>query len=152
MTVFLPFSFNLFVTLMCIKDSPEAETPALLKSTLLPFQRKALHWMLQRENGLHGWNRRIRVNLTQFIAAEQNKPRDVLHPFWCTAYRLPAPPKKRKLPPIFQDEILFCNVAARAPCLARFTAPGLLSSTICDLIAYLCARARRKRAWRMPIE
>merc|ERR1719421_902660 len=43
---------GIFSTQVRYEDMPEAEAPSRLTSQLYPHQRKALHWMLQRERPL----------------------------------------------------------------------------------------------------
>jgi hypothetical protein len=45
-------------------DAPEAPSPPGIKATLLPFQKKALHWMIRKETDLH------------------QEPEGTLHPLW----------------------------------------------------------------------
>ncbi len=116
-----PPTVGLFpLSLLRMQNAQESPTPAKLQCPLLPFQRKALHWMLDRENRLC-----IRLSSCFVIApATLNAASQFCHPSWTTAFRLPKQPASLNLPPGLQGEFIYCHADSGCVSLYKFLSPG----------------------------
>ena len=102
---------HLFAAITPPNDMPEIAQPAQLRCAMLPFQRKAVKWMISKENP---------------AGPDAAK----LHPLWTTYYTLPPQPTPLQLPAGFDPTRIYANETCGAISMYRFPSPGLGSKCL----------------------
>ena len=96
---------HLFAAITPPDDMPEIAQPPHLRCAMLPFQRKAVRWMISKE-----------------IATGPDASK--LHPLWTTFYTLPPQPTPLLLPEGFDATRIYANESCGAISMYRFPSPG----------------------------